>query len=199
MRKTQILESDILEIDEYIKNRNEIKKNISFIKKDRRIYVGPHATFIFENYETMHFQIQEMIFIERGGKEQLLDELKAYNPLVPKGDELVATLMFEIADELRRKEFLHAVGGIENKIYIQIADGKKIFAVPEGDTERTNEKGKTSSVHFLHFNFNDEEIISFNDPKNKVLLGFEHEKYEHMTILTMEQRKSLNKDLFKEI
>ena len=99
----------------------------------------------------MIYQIQEMLYIERGGKEQLQDEIKAYNPLVPKGKELVATLMFEIDNEKRRKDFLNSVGGIENKIFIKIGD-KKVVAMPEDDTDRTSEDGKASSVHFLHFN-----------------------------------------------
>ena len=113
MRKFEIKEEDVIDIDNYIKERNNIKKNISVIKKNRRIPVGPHATFYFECYQTMIYQIQEMLYIERGGKEQLKDEIKAYNPLVPKGKELVATLMFEIDNEKRRKDFLNSVGGIE--------------------------------------------------------------------------------------
>ena len=150
MRKFEIKEEDVIDIDNYIKERNNIKKNISVIKKNRRIPVGPHATFYFECYQTMIYQIQEMLYIERGGKEQLKDEIKAYNPLVPKGKELVATLMFEIDNEKRRKDFLNSVGGIENKTFIKIGD-KKVVAMPEDDTDRTSEDGKASSVHFLHF------------------------------------------------
>ena len=191
--KTQILEDDILSIDEYIKNRDEIKKNISLIKKTRRMQVGPHANFYFECYETMLYQIQEMIFIERGGKEQLLDELNAYNPLVPKGNELVTTLMFEIPNEVKRKDFLHTIGGIEEDIYIEV-NGEKIFAKPEGDTERTNEKGKASSVHFLHFYFNENQISLFKDLTTKAIIGFSHSNYQHLAIFPNDVRNSLIRD-----
>ena len=105
MKKFEIKEEDVIDIDNYIKERNNIKKEISTIKKNRRIPVGPHATFYFECYQTMIYQIQEMLYIERGGKQQLQDEIKAYNPLVPKGNELVATLMFEIDNEKKGKTF----------------------------------------------------------------------------------------------
>merc|ERR1711991_696624 len=111
-------------------------------------------------YQTMIYQIQEMLFIERGGKEQLHDEIKAYNPLVPKGKELVATLMFEIDNKKKRKDFLNSVGGIEEKIFIEI-NKEKIFAKPEDDTERTSDDGKASSVHFIHFHFSKSQIESF--------------------------------------
>ena len=191
--KTEILEDDILSIDEYIKNRDEIKKNISTIKKSRRMQVGPHANFYFECYETMLYQIQEMIFIERGGKEQLLDELNAYNPLVPKGQELITTLMFEIPNEEKRRNFLHTIGGIEDNIYIEV-DGEKIFAKPEGDTERTNEKGKASSVHFLHFYFNEKQISLFKDLSIRSCIGFSHINYQHLAIFPNDVRNSLLKD-----
>ena len=153
-KKISITENDIIDIDSYIKQRNDIKKKINEIKKYRRIHVGPHATFYFESYDTMLYQIQEMLFIERGGKEQMNDELKAYNPLIPKGSSLVATLMFEIDNPVVRKNFLNSIGGIENHIFLKI-NNSKILARPEDDTERTNSEGKASSVHFLHFDFND--------------------------------------------
>ena len=120
MKKFEIKEEDVIDIDRYISERTEIKKKISVLKKNRRVPVGPHATFYFECYQTMIYQVQEMLYIERGGKEQLYDEIKAYNPLVPKGKELVATLMFEIDNEKKRKDFLNSVGGIEEKIFIEL-------------------------------------------------------------------------------
>src|SRR5690606_12633858 len=97
-------------------------------------------------------QIQEMLYIERGGDAQLTDELAAYNPLIPQGRELVATFMIEIEDEARRRRILAKLGGIEKTITLEI-DGAAIQAVPEADQERTTATGKTSSVHFLHFPF----------------------------------------------
>ena len=121
------------------------------------------------------------------------DEIQAYNPLVPKGKELVATLMFEIDNEVKRKEFLCSVGGIENQTFLEV-DGEKIFARPEGDTDRTNEDGKASSVHFLHFDFSMNQIEKFTADTSKILIGFENENYRHFSEISKESKKELSKD-----
>ena len=193
MKKFNIKEGDVIDIDKYIKERPKIKKEISQIKKLRRIPVGPYATFYFECYDTMIYQVQEMLYIERGGIEQMKDELKAYNPLVPKGKELVATLMFEIDNELKRKEFLNSVGGIEEEIFIQIGE-HKIMSRPEQDTDRTSEDGKASSVHFLHFDFTEDLIKEFVADQSTVLLGFKHKNYKHFSELSLEVKSELEKD-----
>jgi len=193
MRKFEIKEEDVIDIDNYIKERSNIKKEISLLKQNRRVPVGPHATFYFECYQTMIYQIQEMLFIERGGKEQLLDEIKAYNPLVHKGKELVATLMFEIDNEKKRKDFLNSVGGIENKTFIQIGE-HKVMAKPEADTERTSEDGKASSVHFLHFELNDDLVKLFIKDDIKIMLGFDHPNYKHFSEVSEVSKKELSND-----
>ena len=192
-KKFNITENDIIDIDSYIKDRNEIKKKITEIKKNRRVHVGPHATFYFESYDTMLYQIQEMLFIERGGKEQMEDELKAYNPLIPKGKSLVATLMFEIDNPTVRKNFLNSIGGIEGNTFIKVKD-TKILARAEDDTERTNEEGKASSVHFLHFDFSDSQKKVFLTPGCEVQLGFNHQNYQHISILSKNIIESLGND-----
>ena len=121
---------DLISNEAYAKNRKEIRKKLIEYKKNRRIPIGPYATFYFESFETMLGQIQEMLHIEKGGDEQLNDELSAYNPLIPSGNELVATLMFEIDDPILRSDFLNKIGGIEKDIYIQL-DGEKIKATTE--------------------------------------------------------------------
>ena len=148
-------------LDVYTKNRKELRKNIVNFKKDRRIALGPYATFYFESYETMLAQVQEMLYIEKGGDEQLKDELVAYNPLIPNGKELTATLMFEIDNPVSRAAFLSKVGGIEEKVFIKI-DGQPIKAIPEEDVDRTSAEGKASSVQFIHFKLNDEQIENSN-------------------------------------
>ncbi len=193
MAKKIIREEDITDIDNYIKKRDEIKKDIKEHKSSRRVHVGPHATFYFESYDTMLYQVQEMLFIERGGIEQMKDELKAYNPLIPSGKSLVVTLMFEIDNPSVRKNFLCSIGGIEKNTFIKVGE-KKIYARAEDDTDRTNEDGKASSVHFLHFDFNDSEINLFKDPKSEISLGFDHESYQHLTILSLEIKNSLKQD-----
>ena len=193
MKKFSIKEDDVINIDKYINERPKIKKEISEIKKFRRIPVGPYATFYFECYDTMIYQVQEMLYIERGGIEQMKDELKAYNPLVPKGKELVATLMFEIDNEFKRKEFLNSVGGIEEETFIQIGENK-IMSRPEQDTDRTSEDGKASSVHFLHFDFTEDLIKEFAKEQSTVFLGFNHKNYKHFSELSLEVKSELKKD-----
>jgi hypothetical protein len=193
MKKFNIKEDDVINIDKYINERPKIKKEISEIKKFRRIPVGPYATFYFECYDTMIYQVQEMLYIERGGIEQMKDELKAYNPLVPKGKELVATLMFEIDNEFKRKEFLTSVGGIEEETFIQIGE-HKIMSRPEQDTDRTSKDGKASSVHFLHFDFTEDLIKEFVKEGSTILLGFSHKNYKHFSELSPEVKSELKKD-----
>ena len=192
--KKEIHKEDLMPLDVYIKNRRELRKNIVDFKKNRRIALGPYATFYFESYETMLAQVQEMLYIEKGGDEQLKDELEAYNPLIPQGKEIVATFMFEIDSPITRKNVLSQLGGVENLIFISI-NGDKVFASPEDDTERTDAYGKTSSVHFLHFNMTDEQVNKFKDCDSKVELGTDHNDYLHTSVLSLETKLSLIEDL----
>ena len=191
--KKEILKEDIMPLDVYIKNRKELRKNIVSFKKDRRIALGPYATFYFESYETMLAQVQEMLYIEKGGDEQLKDELIAYNPLIPNGKELTATLMFEIDNPVSRSMFLNKVGGIEEKIFIKI-DGVSIKAIPEGDVDRTSAEGKASSVQFVHFKFSEEQIQKFKSDSAEVEIRIEHKEYSHATKLSLANLSSLSAD-----
>tara|TARA_B110001450_G_scaffold216979_1_gene210775 strand:- start:462 stop:1055 length:594 start_codon:yes stop_codon:yes gene_type:complete len=191
--KKKIQKEDIIPLDVYTKNRKEIRKNIVSLKQDRRIALGPYATFYFENYETMLAQVQEMLYIEKGGNEQLKDELIAYNPLVPNGKELIATLMFEIDNPVSRAAFLGKVGGIEEKVFIKI-NGEKINAIPESDVDRTSAEGKASSVQFIHFKLNDEQIQKFKSNGADVEIGMEHKEYSHTTKLSKKNLSSLSAD-----
>ena len=188
-----IEKNDLVAPDVYAENRKKIRKNIVDYKKNRRVPLGPHATFYFENFDTMLAQIQEMLHIEKGGDEQLKDELNAYNPLIPKGKELIATLMFEIDDPVLRSDFLGKVGGIEETVYIKISN-EKIKASSEKDVDRTSSEGKASSVQFVHFNFSNEQIKNFKNLKNKALLIIEHDLYRHSTEITSNVRADLIKD-----
>ena len=191
--KREIQKEDIMPLDVYIKNRKELRKNIVSFKKDRRIALGPYATFYFESYETMLAQVQEMLYIEKGGDEQLKDELIAYNPLVPNGKELVATLMFEIDNPVSRAAFLDKVGGIEEKFFIKI-DNEVIKAIPEADVDRTTAGGKASSVQFIHFKLTNEQIQKFKSNSADVELGVDHNEYSHATKLSVNNRNSLSAD-----
>ena len=188
--KRLIEKDDIMPIDVYTRDRKEIRKKIVEFKKNRRIPLGPYATFYFESFETMLAQVQEMLYIEKGGDEQLKDELAAYNPLVPNGKELTTTLMFEIDNPVSRATFLGKVGGIEEKVYMKV-DGDIIKAVPEEDVDRTSAEGKASSVQFIHFKFNDKQIDEFKSNSSQVEIGIEHDEYSHLTKLNQSTKESL--------
>ena len=191
--KREIQKSDIMPLDSYIKERKELRKNIVNFKKNRRVALGPYATFYFESYETMLAQVQEMLYIEKGGDEQLHDELIAYNPLIPNGKELTATLMFEIDNPISRAAFLGKVGGIEEMVFMKI-NGETVKAVPEEDVDRTSAEGKASSVQFIHFNFTDEQIQKFKSSDVNIELGMDHKEYSHTTKLSKENIASLSED-----
>ncbi len=191
--KREIQKEDIIPLDVYIEKRRELRKNIVDYKKNRRVALGPYATFYFESYETMLAQVQEMLYIEKGGDEQLQDELSAYNPLIPNGKELTATLMFEIDNPISRAAFLGKVGGIEETVFMKI-NGDKIKAVPEEDVDRTSAEGKASSVQFIHFNFTDDQVKKFQSNIPEIELGIDHKEYSHSTKLSKENIASLSAD-----
>ena len=193
VQKTVISRSDILPPHEYAAKRAELRKAMVARKRRRRVEVGPVATFYFECYETMLQQVQEMLHIEKGGEAQIEDELRAYNPLIPQGAELTATVMFEIDDPLRRARFLARLGGVENTAFFKL-DGEVVKGLPEADQERTNEEGKASSVHFLHFPFTPEQIKLFRQKDRSVIIGFSHPEYSHMAVLSEEIRAELAGD-----
>ena len=163
-------------------------------KRLRRISLGPWCTVYFESFETMLFQIQEMLLIEKGGEAQLADELAAYNPMIPQGAELTATVMFEIDEPVRRARVLGELGGVDDHFFLEVA-GARATAVQEGDIERTREDGKTSSVHFLHFPLAPAQIAAFRDPAARILLGCDHPRYEHLAVLGEATKAELAKDL----
>lgn len=191
--KTQITRADILPADVYGRERRSLRADIVEMKKLRRVAVGPFATFYFENYRTMWHQVHEMLFIEKGGEEQIADELSAYNPLIPKGSELVATVMLEIEDAERRARTLARLGGIERHMFISLG-AERISARPEGDIERTKADGKTSSVHFVHFDFTPEQVARFRDAAVQAIVGIDHPEYSHMAVLSGPSREALARD-----
>lgn len=189
----QIQASDLLSDAEFSAVRKKRRAALLPIKRLRRVHLGPHCTFYFECYDTMLFQIQEMLLIEKGGAEQIPDELAAYNPLVPQGRELVATIMFEVEDPVRRAEVLARLGGVEDLLYVKVGE-TKIFGLADGDEERTRDDGKTSAVHFLHFPLAPEHIAQFRDPATTIMVGSDHESYAHMALLSPATRAELARD-----
>ncbi len=190
--KYEITEADILPPERYAAERALRRRAIVALKRQRRVAVGPFVTFYFENYETMWFQIHEMLHIEKGGGEQIADELAAYNPLVPNGRELVATFMIEIDDPERRKNVLSRLGGIEETAFLQFA-GETVPGRPEADQDRTTAEGKASSVQFVHFPCTAAQIGKFKTA-DEIILGFRHPAYRHMTALTPATRAALADD-----
>jgi hypothetical protein len=191
--KHRLTREDILPAARYAAIRNNQRRRITEIKRHRRIEVGPFATFYFENYETMRHQVQEMLHIEQGGEAQIADEFAAYNPLIPQGKELVATVMFEIDDPTRRGSVLARLGGIEEHVFLDIAE-RRIRGEPDPTRENTSPEGKASSVQFLRFSFTEDQIARFKTPGARLIAGLDHPNYGHMAILPEPVRAALAED-----
>ena len=189
----EIIAADLLAPEEYARVRVERRRALTERKRRRRVDVGPYVTFYFECYDTMWLQIQEMLHIERGGAAQIPDELAAYNPLVPNGQELVATFMIEIDDPARRAAALARLGGVEETAFLRVG-GHTIRARPEADQDRTSTEGKASSVQFVHFPFTPVEIAAFSRSGAEVVLGLDHPEYRHMAVLAEPVRAELAGD-----
>ncbi|MCH7551715.1 MAG: DUF3501 family protein [Proteobacteria bacterium] len=191
--KHEITRDDILDMEDYVAVREERKRAVAELKKHRRVAVGPDATFYFESYDTMLHQVHEMLYIEKGGEEQIEDELRAYNPMIPNGRELVATLMFEIDEPARRAEFLAGLGGVEETVTLTF-NGETVTATPEQDVDRTTADGKASSIQFLHFPFTGAQVEKFRTADAQVSLAIGHEKYGHLAVLPEAVRLALAGD-----
>jgi len=189
----KVTRADILPLGDYGAQRSALRRELSALRATRRVEVGPFVTLSFECYRTIWHQIHEMLFIEKGGEAQIEGELDAYNPLIPKGDELVATMMIEIEDAVRRATMLAKLGHVEDTVSLRIGSGT-VMAQPERDEERTNAEGKTASVHFLHFPFTREQISAFQAPGAEVILAIAHPEYRHMTVLAEPVRAALAGD-----
>jgi hypothetical protein len=189
----RIAPKDIIAYQDYAAGRAEFRRKLVAVKKNRRVEVGPFATFYFENYDTMWLQVHEMLHIEKGGAEQVAGELDTYNPLIPQGGELIATLMLEIEDAVRRDAILKTLGGIEETISIDVA-GSRAKGTPTEYEDRTTPDGKTSSVHWIRFRFTPEQIAAFKSGEGKVVLEIAHPNYGHMAVIGPDVRKELARD-----
>lgn len=190
----EITRADIIPDAEFAQQRKARRAALLPLKQKRRVALGPYCTFYFESFDTMLFQIQEMLLVEKGGEAQIDDELAAYNPLVPKGHELVATVMFEVDEPVRRANLLNSLGNVEDHFQLRI--GSDVVAgVQDSDQERTREDGKTSSVHFLRFPLSDAQIAAFRDPAVQLMVACDHPRYAHLAVLAPEVREELAMDL----
>jgi len=192
-REHRIRPSDLLSAEVYARERDARRRALIPVKRNRRVEVGPFVTFYFENFETMLAQVQEMLHIERGGESQIEGELQTYNPLIPQGSELIATMMIEIDEPPRRAAMLLKLAGIENCVWLQIGQ-ERISATPTDYADRTTPEGKTSSVHWVRFRFTPAQVQAFGNPSESVILGISHDNYGHMALLPAEKRAELAKD-----
>ena len=193
MQLNTIEKSDILSRDEYKSKRKSLREKMVLRKKFRRVDIGPYVTMYFENKDTIIHQINEMVYIENGGDEQINDEISAYESLIPDGQELIATVMIEIDSPIKRAEFLAKMGGFEEQISIKVGD-QLIKGRAELDGDRTTADGKASSVQFVHFEFNENAVEIINNHMDNVTISINHENYKHSSILNIDTVKELVKD-----
>ncbi|HBC58447.1 MAG TPA: DUF3501 domain-containing protein [Gammaproteobacteria bacterium] len=166
--------SDLFSLERYAETRSEFRQKVLVHKKSRQVAIGAHITLYFEDRLTIQYQIQEMLRTERIFEaDAIQEELDAYNPLIPNGENLMATMMLEYSDVAERQAALEKLIGVEDKIWLQLGQNAKIFAIADEDLERENEQ-KTSAVHFLRFPLDDSSIHAFNNHE-PLLFGCDHE------------------------
>jgi Protein of unknown function (DUF3501) len=192
--KREITRADILPPETYAGERREHRRRVGEVKRARRVEVGPFCTFYFESFDTMWLQVHEMLHIERGGEAQIRDELDAYNPLVPQGDELVATVMFEIDDPVQRDRALARLGHVEDHMFLSVK-GERIAGVADPTRENTTADGKASSVQFMRFPFTPAQKAAFRTPGAQVMVGIDHPNYGHLALMPEATRAALAEDL----
>ncbi len=192
--KHELAPADILSLEAYERVRDEKRRAVREIKVNRRVAVGPYAMFYFENYDTMWLQVQEMLRIEKGGAAQLADELEAYNPMVPKGNELTATVMFEIENPDRRRQILSRLGGVERMMELRCG-GEVVKGEIERDLEYSTPDGKVSSVLFLHFRFAAGQAAKFFAAGTEIAVAVTHPEYGHIAIMPAAVKAELAKDI----
>lgn len=189
-----INQEDLLKLEDYSEVRDGYRRSAIDHRRQRQVPVGPNCTLSFEDKETIKYQIQEMLYIEKTFSRQgIQDEIDAYSSLVPTGANLMATMTLEYGDPEIRKVKLQQLRNIENTVYFRIQGNQRVYARADEDMERTNEI-KTSSVHFLRFEFKPNEIVDFKDSSNKIYLGISHDLYPYEIQLSDEIRKKLIED-----
>ncbi len=174
----QMSREDLYSLEQYNERRADYRKNIMAHKKNRQVPVGPNARLYFEDRLTMQYQIQEMLRAEKiFDAEGIQEELDTYNPMIPDGSNLKATLMLEYSDEPTRVNWLSQLLGIDKKTWVQVDGFDKVYPITNEDLERETED-KTSSVHFMRFELTDEMIAAIKAGSN-ISMGIEHDNYHH--------------------
>ena len=184
---------DLFSLEEYAEQRSNIRKNVMDVKRNREVNLGEHIRLLFENHQTVQYQIQEMLRIEKIFEATgIQEELDVYNPLIPDGSNLKATMMIEYTDIVERKKALSNLIGIEKSVYFQIGNHQNVYAICNEDLERETDK-KTSSVHFMRFEFDQAMIADFCKGTN-VKIGVSHAHYDCEIILEKRIQDELNQD-----
>ena len=184
---------DLFSLEEYAEKRSNIRKNVIDVKRNREVNLGEHIRLLFENHQTVQYQIQEMLRIEKIFEATgIQEELDVYNPLIPDGSNLKATMMIEYTDDVERKKALSNLIGIEKSVFFQIGNHQNVYAICNEDLERETDK-KTSSVHFMRFEFEQAMIADFFKGTN-VKIGVSHPNYDYKIILERRIQDELSQD-----
>ena len=190
----QISPDSLLSLEAYARERNTYRSRVIAHKKLRTLHVGEHLTLIFEDEQTVRYQVQEMLRIERiFEQEGIRGELEAYNPLIPDGGNLKATMLLEYPDPEDRRRKLAGLKGIEDAAWVQVEGCAKVFAIADEDLERENEE-KTSAVHFVRFEL-DVAMRAALKRGAGLAVGVEHANYQASVTVAPEMRRSLVGDL----
>jgi hypothetical protein len=192
---SKLTREDLMSLDQYAENRKTFRDKVIAHKKNRQLSITPHATLYFEDRLTMQYQVQEMLRVERIFEaDGIQEELDAYNPLIPDGSNWKATFMIEYDDEQERKKALAELVGVEDKVWMQVADFDRVWAIADEDLERETEE-KTSSVHFLRFEL-DKEMAAAVKNGAAINAGIDHDKLrESVAPVPQNIRDSLAEDL----
>tara|TARA_Y100000996_G_C22489281_1_gene629507 strand:+ start:325 stop:906 length:582 start_codon:yes stop_codon:yes gene_type:complete len=190
----KLTNEDLLTLEEYDTNRESIKTEVIKAKKHRSINIGSNIVLLFESFETIKYQVQEMLRIEKiFKKEEVQDEISAYQALIPDGNNFKATMLIMYPDVEERRKMLEKLNGVENKMWVSIDQSSKIYAKADEDLDRANDK-KTSAVHFLRYQLSNEEVDLFKNSKN-IEFGVDHDEYSTTIKITSDTYQSLLSDL----
>jgi hypothetical protein len=170
--------ADLMTLERYARERQDFRTRVIAHKKARKLAVGPNTTWLFEDRLTIQYQVQEILRTEKIFEpEGIEEELEAYNPLIPDGRNWKVTLLIEYPDPTTRPGHLARLKGIEDRCYVQVADFARVYAIGDEDLERENEE-KTSSVHFLRFEFSDAMVTALRAGA-ALAIGIDHPNYTH--------------------
>lgn len=178
MTMSKLKREDLIGLENYHEQRSEYRRRVMSHKANRQVAIGPHTTLYFEDRLTIQYQIQEMLRVERIFESKAIDEeLAAYNPLIPDGDNWKATFMIEYEDATERAQALEKLVGIEDRVWVQIGDRARVYGIADEDLERGRET-KTAAVHFMRFQLDGEAIAAAKTGEG-ICFGIDHDAYTY--------------------